>query len=308
MLPRSIVFVSAAFALLATTGCVKSMIMNGQIEATRRASVVVDSIEDYELARSAAASGITQLEGMHFLAPDNEDALFMLTKSWTGYATAFPQDDYETAYANGDDDVAEYHRRRARRAFEKAIGYGEELLGRHASGYADAKKSPASLRTWLKSNFTDVEDAATLFWLGYARLGRIGLFQDETTLLGELFVPVEMLERSRELDGGYYHASATVVLAAYHARSPMAEMDQARDMFEAALAQTGRKSLNVQVNYAIQYACKRQDKALYERLLSEVTREGDPDPTQRLPNLLARRKAARASTEEAKRRCGFEFK
>lgn len=41
------------------------------------------------------------------------------------------------------------------------------------------------------------ESAATLFWLGFARLGRISLFQDETALLGELYLPVELLERSR---------------------------------------------------------------------------------------------------------------
>ncbi len=298
----------SALLSLGSSGCIKSIIMDGQIEATRKASVVVDTIDDYELARGAAASGITQFEGMHHLAPDNEDALFMLLKSWVGYGTAFPQDDYETAYAAGDDDIADYHRRRARRAFERAIGYGDELLDRTAKGFAEAKKQRATLRAWLNTNTTEKEDAAMLFWLGFARLSRVSLFQDETALLGELYVPIELLERSRALDPSYYHYSSSVALAAYHARSPMAEMEEARQMFDLALLKTEHKSLNVQLNYAVQYACKKQDKALYEALLKEVLAEGDPDPEQRLPNAIARRRALRANSDEAKRKCGFEFK
>lgn len=77
----------------------------------------------------------------------------MLVKSWVGYATAFPQDDYETAYAAGDDDIADYHRRRARRAFERAIGYGDELLEREGVGYGDRRRSrPAPFaRGWPRT-------------------------------------------------------------------------------------------------------------------------------------------------------------
>src|SRR5258708_6087096 len=66
------------------TGCLKQILTDGQIAATRRASVAIDTIGDYELARSAAQSGLVQFEGMHRLAPSNTDALFMLAKGWTG--------------------------------------------------------------------------------------------------------------------------------------------------------------------------------------------------------------------------------
>src|SRR5580698_10462290 len=68
---------------LGSTGCLKEIILNGQIEGTRKASAAVDRISGYEVARTAAYAGVTQFEGMHYLAPDNEDALFMLTKTWT---------------------------------------------------------------------------------------------------------------------------------------------------------------------------------------------------------------------------------
>ena len=65
----------------ALTGCIESMLTNGQIATTRKASAAFDTISDYELARSAAMAGLVQFEGMHKLAPDNEDALFMLWSS-----------------------------------------------------------------------------------------------------------------------------------------------------------------------------------------------------------------------------------
>ena len=90
------------FAAITSTGCVKKMLINGQIEGTRQASTAFDSIGDWELAYKAAAGGIVQFEGMHRLAPDNEDALFLLTQAWTGYAFAFVEDEMEDAEDAGD--------------------------------------------------------------------------------------------------------------------------------------------------------------------------------------------------------------
>ena len=81
--------VLAATLSLASTGCIKSTLTNGQISATREASVALDTIGDYEMAEGAAKAGLVQFEGMHVLAPTNSDALFMLTKGWVGYGFGF---------------------------------------------------------------------------------------------------------------------------------------------------------------------------------------------------------------------------
>ena len=80
--------VAAALAF-GSSGCIKSALTNGQISATLEASSAFDTLGDYELARSAAQAGLVQFEGMHVLAPDNTDALFLLTKGWVGYAYGF---------------------------------------------------------------------------------------------------------------------------------------------------------------------------------------------------------------------------
>src|SRR5438477_567718 len=92
------IWLFAAISVCATPlGCVKKMLINGQIEGTRQASSAFDTIGDWELAYKAAASGIVQFEGMHKLAPDNDDGLFLLTKGWTGYGFGFAEDEMEDA-------------------------------------------------------------------------------------------------------------------------------------------------------------------------------------------------------------------
>src|SRR5258706_10542577 len=103
----------APFLVLAlafgSTGCIKKMLINGQIEGTRQASGAFDTIGDWDLAYNAASSGIVQFEGMHILAPDNEDGLFLLTKGSTGYGFGFVEDEMEAAEDAGERETADYH-------------------------------------------------------------------------------------------------------------------------------------------------------------------------------------------------------
>ena len=89
--------VVAAALSLTQTGCIKQILLDGQIEGTRKGAAAIDTVSDYEIANTAAFAGIAQFEGMHYLAPDNEDALFMLTKSWTGATFGFIEDLLEQA-------------------------------------------------------------------------------------------------------------------------------------------------------------------------------------------------------------------
>ncbi len=289
---------------LGSTGCIKKMILNSQIAATRVGSGASDTIGDYELARGAAQAGILQFEGMHRLAPDNEDALFLLMRSWAGYGYAFAQDDMEVANLAGDEDLADYHKRRAKMAFDRSIAYGLELIAKHHEGFAAAKKNADTIKAWLHQGFDDPEDAEPLFWVGSAWLARVNIMKDEPELVAELFVGVAMLERSRELNPQYMSYGATSTLGAYHARSPMAELDQAKALLDEALAKTERKALGVHVNYA-KYACSKNDQALYEKMLNEALAAVDPDPNLRLQNTVAKRRAKRGVKKEVMEDCGF---
>jgi TRAP transporter T-component len=289
------------------TGCIKSTLTNGQISATREAAGSFETIGDYDLAKSAAMAGMVQFEGMHKLAPDNEDALFMLMQGWTGYGYAFAEDDREAAMDAGDDDLADYHRKRARMAYDRAIFYGVELLSHTDKGWNEARRNDALFKAWLKENFNDKEDAETLLWLGNAWLARVQLNADEPALVAELFIGIALLEQSLRLDPTIQHYSAMTNLGAYHSRTVEAEPVLAKQMFDTALAKTNHKSLIVQVAYAKGYACVRAERPLYEKLLNEVLAADDPDPDQRLTNAVAKRRAKRYLGKKTMMDCGFDM-
>jgi hypothetical protein len=303
--------VLAALAL-GSSGCIKSTLANGQIAATREASAAFDTIGDYELARSAAQSGLVQFEGMHVLVPNNTDALFMLTKGWVGYGFGFIEDEMEAAEDAGDDDLADYQRKRARMAYDRAVFYGLQMMAQHADGFDTVKKNELTLAKWLSDNFTSADDAEGLFWTGYGWLARVNLMKGDDTegpaFVAELYVGVAMLERAVALDPAAEHYSGMLALAAYHARTGMAEMDQAKQMLDAALAKTEGKNLMVQLNYATKYACMKGDGALYQDMINKVLQAPDPDPHQRLTNAIAKRRARRwLGKRRVKDACGIDL-
>jgi len=297
---------SVALLAFAPLGCIDAILADGQIAATREASGSFNEIGDYELARGAAQAGMVQLEGMHELRPSNEDALFMLTQGWVSYAYGFPQDEYEEAVDRGDDEAADYHKKRANLALGRAVFFGLELLSHRDGGFAAAKRNDALMKKWLADHFTRKRDVPELFWTGYAWLDRVDLNKEDPELVADLFIGVDLIERSVALDPAHEHWSGTIALAAYHAR-PSGEMDEAKQMFDLVLEKTQRKNLMAQLTYAQTYACLKGDRALYEQLLNEVLGSKDPDAAQRLSNTLAKRRAKRFLGRSRMMDCGFDM-
>jgi hypothetical protein len=297
---------------LGSSGCIKKVLVDGQIQSTRQAAVAIDTIGDYEVGRIAAESGLAQFEGMHALSPDNQDALFMLMKTWVGYASGFAEDDMQVAQDAGNDDLADYHRKRARMAYDRAIFYGLQLIAQTDDGFQKNRGSQQNLETWLKKTFTSKDDAPTLLWTGAAWLSRVGLMQGDDDegpgFIAELYVAVALLERSVQLDPSVEHYTGTIALAAYHARTNGPEMDEAKKLLDFALEKTGGKTLLVPLYYAQRYACQKGDAALYQTMLNKVLSANDPDPDQRLVNAVAKRAAKRwLGKHRAKDSCGIDL-
>lgn len=301
---RALTFALVLGLGVSQTGCIKRTLLNGQAKATRQGSEALNEIGDYQVARGAAQSGLAQLEGMHRLANDNADVLFMLTRSWTSYAFAFSQDDLESA-----EEGSEAHndaKVRAGFGFNRAVKYGGELLALRAEGFDTARKSEKALTAWLKDNFDSREDAPNLFWTGYAWMARAGLLRT-SDLVAELYVGVALVKRSLELDPDYNNSNGYTALASYHARAKMAEPEEARRMFDMVLKKTQHKSLLVQVSYAERYACVTANRKLYDALINEVLDfDLDSVPANRLQNTIARRRALRATRKENLENCGFD--
>jgi TRAP transporter T-component len=292
-----------AALVVASAGCVKTVILNGQIKGTRDGSAAIDTLSDYEVARSIAYAGLGQFEGMHELAPDNEDALFLLTKGWTATTFAFVEDDYEMAVDAEDDARADYHRARARAGYDRAIQYGIALLEMRAKGFDKAKTNVASMKAYLSQFYKS--DAMNLLWVGQAWLAKSNIAKDDPAVVAELHVGEALVERSVELDERAAFAAGRAALGSYHARTAMAELDQSQKDFLRAIELTRGAALLPKLAFAKTYYCMKGDKASYEKTLHEVVDAGDVLPEQRLQNTIAKRRARRYLTKPRMAACGF---
>lgn len=289
--------------LLSLSGCLDRIILDGTLQSTRQAARAFDTLSDLEVAKEGAGSSLVQLEGMQTLAPDNEDALFLLAQSWTGYASAFIEDSWEQAVDREDDEGEALHAGRAKAAYDRAVRFGSLLLEQRRPGFAAAQRNADTMKAWLAG--FEKRDAESLLWVGLAWLSRGGVAGDQPEVVADLFVGVALLERSVELDESLAFGTGLAALGAYHARAPDAELGEAKKLFERALALTSRKALTVQLMYAQSWACQTHDAAAYKALLEEVLAAGDVLPEQRLENTIARRKAARYLGPARLKRCGF---
>ena len=108
---RGIVGALAALALsICTTGCLRKVLLDGQIAGTKEGSEAVNTLHDFEVARAVARAGMGQLEGLYKLAPYNENVMLLLTRGWAGSTFAFTEDDYELAQEKKDDQLIAWAR------------------------------------------------------------------------------------------------------------------------------------------------------------------------------------------------------
>jgi hypothetical protein len=278
-------------------GCsLERVLLDGQLKATRTASKSFDTLGDLEVAKIGAGSSLVQLEGMHVLAPDQKDALFLLL------ASAFVEDEWEQAYDRGDDDAEALHAERAKKNYDRAIGYGTELIEMSYPGFVAAQKNRETIKAYLAG--VQKEEVETVLWLGIAWMSRGAVAAERPEIVSELFVGEALLERANELDDSLAFGLGLAALGAYHARSPDAELKVAKELFARAAAKSSRKALTPLVLQAQNLSCVSHDEKEYRALLGEVL--AAPDfPEQRLENTIAKRKAQRYLGAPRLKRCGF---
>jgi hypothetical protein len=291
---------------LSTTGCLRKVLIDGQVSGTREGSDAVNTLHDFEVARAVARAGMGQLEGLYKLAPYNEDALLMLTRGWAGATFAFTEDDYEMAQEGKDDTITAYHRARTIAGFQRAKFYGTLLLNKKASGFDAAQKNAHTMKEWMHRNFFKKEEAEDLTWIAFAFIGLVGAAKDEPAVVADLYIGVAIAERALELDEKFEYGMNHVLLGAYHARTAQSEVEEAKVHFDAAMKISEGKMLSTQLNYAQRYYCAKSDRANYTKMLNAVLAAGDPIPEKRLQNLIAKRRARRYLDNKVfQEDCGF---
>lgn len=258
-----------------------------------------NTLEDLDFAEASAPASLVTIESVWRVARDNEDLLVELVQGYASYGFAFLEDHMERARAADDAEREEYWRFRARAAYRRGKMFGFVFLDtrQHVDGGPEAvtRRGLPAWQEYLR-RFTSRDDVPALYWTANAWASLIAVSVDDSDALLDLPFAVALAERARALDPHFYSGAVDALFAVYHAATPASfggRPDLARAEFEAALAASDRHMLTYQVLYARTYAVMVQDRALYTRLLQEVVDAGDVLPSERLANLVAKRRAIR---------------
>jgi hypothetical protein len=150
---------------------------------------------------------------------------------------------------------------------------------------------------------TDKKDVATYYVLGTAWAGWIQAHSEDWNAIAQLAQVERIMHRVVELDESYDHGSAHMYLGVIATLLPPAmggRPEIGREHFERAIALSQGKNLMAKVVYARHYARLVFDRALHDKLISEVLNADPEVPGFTLVNTIAQQQAKQlaASADE----------
>ena len=252
---------------------------------------------DVQLARDSAPASLKTVEGFLQSAPKNELLLAILAQGFTEYAFGFIEDDLESLpddqkHAAERDALAA----RATGLYDRAEEFALRLLDTEDKHFSEMfKKDVASAEAEAKK--LDKDEAPGLLFAGLALASAINLNRNDLARVVELPKAIAVIKRSHELDPKFYNAGAAMTLGIIYCSQGKAiggDPELGKKFFEEAINATGGKYLMPRVMFARFFAVITQDRPLFEKTLKDViAAPRDIWPAQRLPNELAKRRAAR---------------
>ena len=279
-----------ALLLLLLAGCdLTTFAANSTGSVFARASPALDEHWDTELAGDAIPSSLMQMEGLLRVVPENEEILLNAIRGYVSFGYGWVEDDAERLRAAGESGAADHQMARAIRIYERAATLAKYYMELRHDGFDEARRGGIeAFREWLRG----VDDAADLWWVGYA-WGQHVNAKHPTTAHPDRAFAIAMVRRSVEIDPSVYGSSGSAFLAFVATRAPGSSLEGAERAWTLALERAGRRNLLMQVVMARTYALRARDRDLYVALLREVLEAGDVEPELRLSNMVAKRRAER---------------
>jgi predicted anti-sigma-YlaC factor YlaD len=293
---RKVNLAGAAFftmASLAAGGCsVKTYAINMVGNALASGDSVYETDDDLDLVGQALPFGLKLTESLLSQSPQHRGLLLTACRGFTLYSYAYIE--YEASTISEVDlDRARALRVRARRMYLRAFGYCIRGLEQSHPGFGAALLANPRMAT---TRITQREKEATvplLYWAA-ASLGlAVSTAPGDASLLARLPDVNALLDRALELDETWQQGSLhefKVVLAGAVPGEP--NVDEIRRHYERAVALSAGNSASIHLAYAEATAVPRQDAAAFRRLVQQALDvDIDLEPTHRLANLIARRRA-----------------
>ncbi len=291
LLLNSVLGVSLAASL---GGCnLNEFSVNLTAPVLKEASKALAEESDVQISRESAPASIETVLGFLYSSPKNRDLLEVTSQGLIEYAFGFLEDDLE---GMPDGPAKDALAARATVVYDRALGLALRLIAtRDESFGAEFKKNANATEEAAKK--LDKKSVAGVMYAGLALASSINLNRNDVGRVVDLPKATALIKRAYELDPGFHNASAPMSLGLIYASQGKAmggNPELAKKYFDEAAQRTDGKFLFVPVFMARYYAVITQDRPLFEATLKKVLETpSDIDPSQRLANELAKRRAKR---------------
>lgn len=248
------------------------------------------SDDDPELVRDATPFALKTIESLLGSSPKNVNLLTAATSGFTSYSYAFVESEAEYIDAN-DHDRAKEMRLRAKKLYLRAREYGIRGLDVDHAGIRAAlsKDSKAALAKMKK------KDVPLLYWTAAAWAAAISIDKTDAPVAQDLPIAAAMMGRVRELDPEWGGGAVYDFFISYDAGLPEGSggsLVRAKEDFDKAVALSKGKRASPYLAYAEGASVTKQDRKEFQQLLEKALAvDPNADPDNRLPNLIAQRRA-----------------
>jgi predicted anti-sigma-YlaC factor YlaD len=284
---------TAALSLLVlTAGCsVKKLAVNKLGNMLADSGTTFESDEDPDLVAAAIPFGLKLYEGLLAESPKHAGLLLAAASGFTEYSYAFIDLKAEEAREESVD-KANALTERARKMYLRAHGYGMRGLEAKYPGFGAAldNDAEAALKRVKKT------EVPLLYWTA-ASLGlAISTSKGSPEMIGQLPLVEMIVNRIVELDESFDNGAVPeflITLEAARSGVKLEDMEAAmRKHFDRAMEISKGKRAGTYVSFAENADEPAQNAAEFKSMLDKALAiDVDADPTTRLANVIAQRRA-----------------
>ena len=268
----------------------RKLAINSLGDALARGTSSYVEDDDPELVKQAIPFGLKTMEGLLAESPRHRGLLLAAASGFTQYSYAFVQS--EADYLESADlQQATAMRARAARLYRRAMDYGFRGLEVDHQGFEAAlRKSPETAVADMQK-----KDVPLLYWTAAAWAARISLNKEDPELSADLRLTETMMKRALDLDETFGAGAIHDFFITYEGSRPASaggSIERARRHMDRALEISGGKRVAPLVSYAEAVLVGEQNRAEFEKMLQQaLALDPDSAPSERLPNLIAQRRA-----------------
>jgi predicted anti-sigma-YlaC factor YlaD len=271
-------------------GCLKGMAMGAVADALSGTGSTFAGDEDPELVREAVPFGLKTFESILSEVPEHRGLLLTTASGFTQYAYAFVMTDADRIDAE-DVGKARELRARAKKLFLRGRDFALRGLELDHPGLREKLKQ---VKEAALADMT-ADDVPFLYWAGASWAAALMAEKGDFGLIADLPLAGALVQKSIDLDPSYNSGAAHEFMISFEGSRSEAmggSPARAREHYRKALELSGGRRASVHLGLAEAVSIRAQDLAEFRRLVAAALAvDPEADPSQRLVNVLARRRA-----------------